>query len=106
MEEIKIERLLRSIGIATFLDYFQVYRFLNKQSILESFAKGNEDWTKLSFSSRSSHAMKIFRNNKEKEALEYICGNCGKISQMHKDLAKYLLDKISRGDFEEIISKD
>lgn len=105
MEEINIERLLRSIGIATFLDYFQVYRFL-KKNILEAFTKGNEDWTELSFSTRSSKAMTIFKNNKEKEALEYICGNCEKISQMHKDLAKYLLDKINKGDFEEIVSKD
>lgn len=106
MEEINIEGLLRSIGIATFLDYFQVYRFLNKGDVLKSFKKSNEDWKESSLNTKSRTAIRIFENNKEKEALEYICENCGKISQMHKDLAKYLLDKINKGDFEEIISKD
>lgn len=96
MTELNIKRLVQSIGVANFLDYFHVFRYMAKHDIKKEFEDTQEDWAESSKETISSTAKRIFKAGKEKEALEYICAEVQRIDDFHKEMAFRLLKKLDK----------
>lgn len=73
MNESQLKRSLYSIGMGCFIDYFDLFysRQHSKEDLVEYLFEQN-DFTEKSCKSRVSHALRIFRENKQIEALKLI----------------------------------
>ena len=72
MKTISIDRLLNSVGTHTFIDYYFDFKELNKKSISKLFRINNEKWKENSDKQKANNGKRIFRENRELEALEHI----------------------------------
>lgn len=76
MEKEDFRKLLQSVGIETFVEYFDVFKAnsneRNNNAIKEAFAKGGKKWTPGSINTKASKGKKIFQLEKEEDALNYI----------------------------------
>lgn len=67
-----IDRLLNSVGTETFVKYFYDFQKLNRSELLQTFDNNNENWTDNSKGQKVSNGFRIFKENREIEALEHI----------------------------------
>ena len=67
-----IDRLLKSVGIETFIKYFNQFQTLNSPELKMLFDKENENWKHTSKSTKASVGKRIFNEGREVEALEHI----------------------------------
>lgn len=67
-----IERLLNSIGKATFIKYYYSFKTQSREYCINHF---EENYTYKAKSSKTGHAQAIFRNGLEKEALIMIANS-------------------------------
>ncbi len=65
-----IDRLLNSVGTETFVKYFYDFQKLDRANLLHTFE--SENWSESSKTQKISHGFRIFRENREVEALEHI----------------------------------
>ncbi|MDR1895543.1 MAG: hypothetical protein LBR10_01980 [Prevotellaceae bacterium] len=93
MEDFK--RKLQSVGIETFVKYFNVFKENQNESsnepIFEEFNAKNEEWAKSSYCSKASGGKKIFRLKMEIETLDYIANHATHVDGHTKKLAAELL---------------
>lgn len=71
-KQIEIDRLLNSVGTHTFIDYFFEFKNLDKKSLKILFETNKENWKENSFKQKANNGKRIFRENRELEALEHI----------------------------------
>lgn len=73
MNESQLKRTLYSIGMGCFMDYFDLFNSHrhSKEDLIEYLLEQN-DFTEKSCRSRVSHALRIFRENKQIDALKII----------------------------------
>lgn len=103
-----MEKILRSVGIETFIKYFEVFQD-NKDShsnkeILEAFNDSGEQWTDNSKSTKASKGKKIFKENLEMLALEYTINS----DRLDEDIllkAENLYSKLKQNDFSELLEE-
>lgn len=65
-----IDRLINSVGTETFVKYFYDFQKLDRAELLQTFE--SENWSESSKSQKISNGFRIFRENREIEALEHI----------------------------------
>lgn len=82
-----VERLLNSIGKATFIKYYYSFRDKSRDYCISNF---EEDYTDKAKSSKTGHAQKIFRDGLEKEAL-IIIAKSNRVDPHSKSMAKEIL---------------
>jgi hypothetical protein len=87
--------LLKSVGITTFVEYYDVFKAYcfdpKNEQIRESFSENGETWNKESSNTKASKGKKIFQNGQEEAALFYIVHEASKVSDEIKEEAKRLL---------------
>lgn len=67
-----INRLINSVGTATFIKYFNEFSQLNRDELIILFKDNNETWNQNSKGQKASNGLRIFEENLELEALEHI----------------------------------
>ena len=72
-----ISRLIDSVGVATFVKYFKQFSDLHKErttksKISELFVENSENWSDSSIAVKINGGLKIFKLNRELEAIEHI----------------------------------
>ena len=72
-----IDRLVDSVGVATFIKYFKEFSDLNKgrstkSKMAELFGENSEPWTDGSITTKINAGLKIFTLNRELEAIDHI----------------------------------
>lgn len=82
-----IERLLNSIGKATFIKYYYSFKTQSRDYCINHF---EENYTYKAKSSKTGHAQTIFRNGLEKEAL-IIISNSARVDSNASLLARDIL---------------
>lgn len=65
-----IDRLINSVGTETFVKYFYDFKKLERAELLQAFE--GENWSESSKSQKISNGFRIFKENREIEALEHI----------------------------------
>ncbi len=105
MEKELYRSLLQSVGIETFVEYYNVFKANKKsrsnESIKEAFKKDKKEWKenaindKASCGTKASKGKKIFQLGEEKEALLYIINEARKIDDSTRKTAKKILNNIS-----------
>lgn len=75
--EKSIDRLIDSVGVATFIKYFKQFSDLHKEKttkskIAELFGENSENWSEGSKTTKINAGLKIFTLNRELEAIEHI----------------------------------
>lgn len=65
-----IDRLINSVGTETFVKYFYDFKKLERAELLQAFE--GENWSESSKSQKISNRFRIFKENREIEALEHI----------------------------------
>jgi len=71
-----IERLIRSVGITTFIKYFYDFEALKENAeLIAKFDENNENWKEVSKKQKANNGKRIFREERAIEALEYIIFN-------------------------------
>lgn len=75
--EKSINRLINSVGVATFVKYFKQFSDLHKErttksKIAELFGENAENWSDSSMTTKINVELKIFTLNRELEAIEHI----------------------------------
>lgn len=83
------ERLLNSIGKATFIKYYYSFRDKSRDYCISTF---EEDYTDKAKSSKTGHAQKIFHDGLEKEAL-IIIAKSSRVDHHSSTVAKEILFK-------------
>lgn len=97
LEETKIQ--LRRLGITSFIRYYEVFEEYHNESdntaIFEAFDKYKEPWNTNSYNTKASTGKRIFRNNLESVALEYVAksANKNRLSREIVEKAIYLFKK-------------
>lgn len=90
----KVKKIFQSISITTFIKYFEFFEKYKDSKdnsfIYEQFDQNKESWTKKSYTSRATKGKKIFRENLDLVALEFICTNSKKIPEETLNKAKLL----------------
>jgi hypothetical protein len=84
-----LERLLRSIGKATFVKYYYSFRDKSRDYCITNF---EENYTDKAKTSRTNHAQRIFRDGLEKEAL-IIIAESNRVDSKSSARAKEILLK-------------
>lgn len=69
---IDINRLINSVGTETFIKYYYEFKNIDKEELLKLFKKNNERWNENSMTQKIANAQRIFRENREIEAIEHI----------------------------------
>jgi hypothetical protein len=91
------KELLKSIGIGTFVKYYDDFKTNKDESsnelIYNAFNKNKEQWTKGSCNTKASKGKKIFQIEKEENALLYIINESSRVPKSIKELAKKILNK-------------
>jgi len=87
-----VERLLNSIGKATFIKYYYSFRDKSRDYCIAMF---EENYTDKAKSSRTGHSKKIFRENLEKEALIIIVNSPRVDNDTRKKAEKILMNEFS-----------
>ena len=82
-------RTLNSVGKSTFVKYYYCFKDKSRDECIAQF---NEDYTDKAKSTRTGHAPRIFRENKNLEALEIII-NSGRVDEVTREQAKQILLK-------------
>lgn len=85
-------RTLNSVGKSTFVKYYYCFKDKNRDECIAQF---DEDYTDKAKSTRTGHAQRIFRENKNLEALEIII-NSGRVDEVTREQAKQILLKETR----------
>ncbi|MEE9361249.1 MAG: HNH endonuclease [Cellulophaga sp.] len=72
-----IDRLIDSVGVATFVTYYKQFYDLHKErttknKIAELFGENSENWSDGSMTTKINAGLKIFTLNRELEAIEHI----------------------------------
>jgi hypothetical protein len=72
-----ISRLIDSVGVSTFVKYFKQFSNLNKgkttkSKISELFGENSENWSDGSIAVKINGGLKIFKLNRELEAINHI----------------------------------
>lgn len=75
--EKSIDRLIDSVGVATFIKYFKQFSDLHKEKttkskIAEHFGENSENWSEGSKTTKINAGLKIFTLNRDLEAIEHI----------------------------------
>lgn len=100
----KMRRLLETVGIGTFINYFHIFEankeFRSNQEIKEAFKANNENWNDASMNTKASCGKAIFTNRLVFNALTYICNEANHIQDEVRQKAKELLSNQSVTDFE------
>lgn len=95
----KAKTQLRRIGITSFIRYYEVFEEYHIESdntaIFEAFNKYKEPWNTNSYNTKASTGKRIFRNNLESVALEYVVksANTNRLSREIIEKANYLMNK-------------
>jgi predicted restriction endonuclease len=71
-KESNVDRLLKSVGIETFIKYFNQFQTLNNIELKMLFDQENENWKNTSKTIKASVGKRIFNEGIEVEALEHI----------------------------------
>jgi hypothetical protein len=93
-------RKLQSVGIETFIKYFNVFKEnkneISNELIYEAFNANSEEWAKSSYCSKASGGKKMFRLEMEIEALVYIANQATHVVDSHtkKRAAELLKEEI------------
>lgn len=100
-----MEKILRSVGIETFIKYFEIFQD-NKDNhsnreILDFFDDNKEQWTDNSKRTKASKGKKIFKENLEILALEYII-NSGRLDEDILAKAENLYSKLKKNNYSEL----
>lgn len=82
-------RTLNSVGKSTFVKYYYCFKDKSRDECIAQF---DEDYTDKAKSTRTGHAQRIFRENKNLEALEIII-NSGRVDEVTREQAKQILLK-------------
>lgn len=85
-------RTLNSVGKSTFVKYYYCFKDKSRDECIAQF---DEDYTDKAKSTRTGHAQRIFRENKNLEALEIII-NSGRVDEVTREQAKQILLKETR----------
>ena len=88
VESCQWEKLLRTVGISTFVKYYFVFKFYSTDKCVQAFV---EDYTLDSKRAKASAARAIFRNGSHIEVLKYIRDAAGKIPDEQKANASWYL---------------
>lgn len=100
----KARRLLESVGIETFVKYFDIIEaskdFRSNHEIIEAFKTNNENWSDTSMSIKASCGKAIFTKELVCDALTYICTKAKRIDVVLRKKAIELLDKYTTANFE------
>lgn len=80
-------RTLNSIGKSTFVKYYYCFRDKSRD---ECISQINEDYTDKAKSTRTGHAQRIFRENKNIEALKIIV-NSNRVDSITREQAREIL---------------
>lgn len=67
-----ISRPLNSVATSTFIKYFDHFKTLDRELIISQFRANNENWEAPSDVLKANAGIRIFRENRELEALEYV----------------------------------
>ncbi|MDR1896989.1 MAG: hypothetical protein LBR10_09400 [Prevotellaceae bacterium] len=98
MEDFK--RILQSVGIETFVKYFNVFKENQNESsnelIYEAFKANNEKWTQKVYCSKASKGKRIFRLELEIDALDYIVNQATHVDDHTRKRAAELLKEEMR----------
>ena len=79
-------RTLNSVGKSTFVKYYYCFKDKSRDECIAQF---DEDYTDKAKSTRTGHAQRIFRENKNLEALEIII-NSGRVDEVTREQAKQI----------------
>lgn len=93
-----VERLLNTIGKATFIKYYYNFKDCERDVCISSF---EENFTDKAKSSRTGHAQRIFKNGLEKDAL-LIIANSHRVDPGASSMAKQILNN----DFSGTLNKN
>lgn len=88
VESCQWEKLLRTVGISTFVKYYFVFKFYSTDKCVQAFV---EDYTLDSKRAKASAARAIFSNGSHIEVLKYIRDMAGKIPDEQKANASWYL---------------
>ncbi len=64
-----LEKVLSSVGMTVFIKYYYYFRDKSREECIDAIS---EDYSDKSKRARTSHAKRIFREGKQREALEII----------------------------------
>ncbi len=83
-----LEKVLSSVGMTVFIRYYDFFRDKSREECIEAI---REDYSDKSKRTRTSHAKRIFREGKQKEALEIVASS-NRIDEATKKLAQDILN--------------
>ena len=95
----KAKTQLRRLGITSFIRYYEVFEEHHNESdntaIFEAFDKYKEQWNSNSYNTKASTGKRIFRNNLESIALEYVAksANKNRLSRETAEKANILMSR-------------
>jgi hypothetical protein len=106
MEHQKRARYLRTVGVSTFIKYFDLFQEHrnnpSNQDILDVFEKNKERWNWNSRAIKASQGKTIFKKGLEQKALSYVIENLKNVQPNIITCAKELLDKLHLASTKEI----
>jgi hypothetical protein len=106
MEQEQYRDLLKSVGIETFVKYYDIFKANRQQRsnefIKEAFKKEHEEWTENSINTKASCGQKIFQIGKEEDALFYIVSETSRTDDSIKESAGTILNHVLDIDSEVI----
>lgn len=82
---IQVIRMLQSVGVTTFIDCFaqrqEIQRCLSIEEVHQICLPTSNNWRNSSLKTKTSQLNRIFRLEKQLDALDYVCNKVKKISQ-------------------------